>query len=186
MNSVSDHFMISKVFQVFFSKSQFFHCFDTYTSQVRKAKSAKNHFFVLFYSAKSIWDHFTISKLFKFFFQKVNFLTVSCFDPILHRWEKSLFSALSKCKIRFRSFYDFNTFSSFFFEKSIFLLFRPLCWKGEKREVREKSFLMLFYSEKFNWEHFTISNFSSFFSKSQFFNCFVFRPYTAQGRKITF
>ena len=62
----------------------------------------------------------------------------------------------------------FQNFSKFFFRKINFLLFRPLCCKGEKREVREKSFSMLFYSAKFNWDHFTISNFSSFFQKVNF------------------
>ena len=62
----------------------------------------------------------------------------------------------------------FQNFSKFFFRKINFLLFRPICCKGEKREVREKSFLMLFYSAKFNWDRFTISNFSSFFQKVNF------------------
>ena len=40
--SNTNHFTISKIFQVIFSKNQFFHCFDPYTAQVRKMKSAKN------------------------------------------------------------------------------------------------------------------------------------------------
>ena len=39
--SISDHFTITELFQVFFSKSQFFHCFGPYTPQVRNMRSAK-------------------------------------------------------------------------------------------------------------------------------------------------
>ena len=60
-------------FEVFFRKINFFYCFDPYTAQVRKEKSAKNHFFVLSYGAKTISDHFTISNFFQNFKKKLNF-----------------------------------------------------------------------------------------------------------------
>ena len=95
-----------------------------YTLQVRKVNSAKNHFLVLFYSARSISDHFTISELFQ----------------------------------------------AFFFKKSIFSLFRPLYFTGEKHEVRKKSFLVLFSSEKSNSDLFYDFKFlKSFFQKIIFF-----------------
>ena len=65
-----------KMFQDFSKNKFFFHCFTPYTAQVRKVKSAKNHFSVVFYSAKSISDHFTISN-FSSFFKKKIFFTVS-------------------------------------------------------------------------------------------------------------
>ena len=107
---------------LFFSKSQFSHCFDPYISQVGKAKSAKNLFLVLFYSAKTISDFFTISKLFQVFFRKINFF--HSFDPYtakarnMKEEKKQFFIALSWCKIQFRTFYDFNFFKFFLLKLS--------------------------------------------------------------------
>ena len=65
-----------QIFQVFFQKINFFTVSILYTAQVRKVKSAKNHFLVLFYSAKSISDHFTISELFQVFFSKNQYFSL--------------------------------------------------------------------------------------------------------------
>ena len=78
--SISDHFTISELFQVFFSKNQFFSLFRTLCCKVEKHVVRKQSFLVLFYSAKSNSDHVSI------FFEKLNFFTVS--TPILHKWEK--------------------------------------------------------------------------------------------------
>ena len=85
--SISDHFTISELFQDFsFKKLICFIVLTPYTAQVRKVKSTKNHFLVLFYSAKSLSDHFTIPELFKsFFFKNSIFFTVS--NLKLQRWE---------------------------------------------------------------------------------------------------
>ena len=65
-----------KFFNFFFKKLIFFSVLTPYTAQVRKVKSAKNHFLVLFYSAKSISDHFTISETFQVFFSKNQFFSL--------------------------------------------------------------------------------------------------------------
>ena len=66
-----------------------------YTAQVRKVQSAKNHFLVLFYSAKSISDHFTISELFQVFSKNQFFSlfrTLYCKGEKHEVSKKSLFS----------------------------------------------------------------------------------------------
>ena len=78
--SISDQFTISKLFQVFFWKINFFHSFEPYAAKVKNVKSEKKSFLALFYSAKSNTHYFTISSFFRFFF------TLS--TPILHKWEK--------------------------------------------------------------------------------------------------
>ena len=75
-----------QIFQVFFQKIKFFYCFDPYTAQVRKLKSAKNHSLVLFYSAKSISDFFTIPEFFQVFFTNNHFF--SLFRTIYCKGEK--------------------------------------------------------------------------------------------------
>ena len=105
-----------KFFKFFFPTINF-HCFEPYTAKVRKVKSAKNNFLVLFYSAKSVSDHFTISKLFQVFFRTIFFSlfrTLYCKGEKHEVRKKSFFSDLLYCKIQFRPFYDFKTFSSFF------------------------------------------------------------------------
>ena len=115
-------------------------------------------------------------QIFQVFFQKLIFFTVSIpYTAQVRKVQsakKSLFSPLLWCKIRFRPFYDFRTFSSFFSENQFFSLFRTLYCKGEKYEVRKKSFLVLFDSAKSNSDHFTLSNFSIFIFKNKFFYCF--------------
>ena len=73
--SISDHFTISELFQVFIQKS-FFSLFRTLYCKVEKHDVRKKSFLVLFDSAKSNSDHFTISN-FSSFFSKINFFTVS-------------------------------------------------------------------------------------------------------------
>ena len=104
-------------------------------------RSEKKSFLVLFYSAKPNSAPVRISN-FSSFFKKLFFLL---FRPLYCTGEKSevskrsLFSALLLCKNHFRPFYVFRTFSSFFFQKTIFfLLFRTLYCKGEKHKVRTK------------------------------------------------
>ena len=52
----------------------------------------------------------------------------------------------------------------------------------DKQASGQKIFLVLLYSAKSNSDHFTISNFTSFFQKINFFNVSI--PYTAQVRKV--
>ena len=87
-----------QIFQVFFSKIYFFYCFGPYTAQVRNMRSAKNHFLVLFYSAKSSSDHFTISELSSYFSKNQFF---------------SLFRFLY-CKVKKQEVRKKITFQSFF------------------------------------------------------------------------
>ena len=77
----------------------------------------------------------------------------------------------------------FENFSSFFSKHQFFSLFRTLYCKGEKHEVRKKSFLVLFYSAKSNSDLVTTSNFIKFFFKKLIFFT-VLTPYTAQVRKV--
>ena len=106
-----------QIFQVFFSKNYFFYCFDPYTAQVRKLKSVKNHFLVLFYSAKSISDHFTISEFFQVL-QKINFL--HCFEPYtakvknMRSEKKVIFSALLLVQNPIQTMLRFQIFQVFF------------------------------------------------------------------------
>ena len=76
-----------QISQVFFQKINFFTVLIPYNAQVRKVSSAKNHFLVLFYSAKSISDHFTISELFQFLFSKYQFF--SLFRTLYCKGEKN-------------------------------------------------------------------------------------------------
>ena len=143
-----------------------------YTAQVRKVKSAKNRFLVLFYSAKSISDHFTISEIFQVFFKKSIFFTVS--NPILQRWEiwgqKKIILVLFNSAKSISDQFTIWEFFQVFWKKSNFSLFRTLYCKGEKHEVRKKSFLVLFYSAISISDQFTIWElFQVFFSKHQFF-----------------
>ena len=165
--SNSDRFTISNF-------SSFFKNFVPYTAQVRKVKSAKNHFLVLFYSAKSISDHFTISELFQIFFKKSIFLLF-----------RTLYWKGKNDEVRKKSFlvlfYSAKSNSDLFifqifqvFSKNVFLLFRPLYCTGEKNEIRKKSFLVLFYSAKSNSDHVTISNFSCLFFEKLIL--LLFRP----------
>ena len=79
----------------------------------------------------------------------------------------------------------FENFFKFFFLKKhqFFSLFRTLYCKGEKHEVRKKSFLVLFYSAKSISVQFTIWElFQVFFSKKhQFFS--LFRTLYCKGEK---
>ena len=60
---------LRKILQFFSQKFENFLCFDPYTAWLKKRKSTKNHFWVLFHSEKS--DHFSTSKNFGFFFSKI-------------------------------------------------------------------------------------------------------------------
>ena len=61
-----------QIFQVFFRKIYFFYCFDPYTAQLRKIKSAKNNL-LLSYGAKTISDHFRNSNFFQNLKKILNF-----------------------------------------------------------------------------------------------------------------
>ena len=112
-----------QIFQVFFQKINFFYCFDPYTAQVRKLKSAKNHLLMLFYSAKSISDHFTISEFFQVFFTKNQFFplfrTLYCKGE-KHEVRKKSFLGLFFSAKPNSDHVTISNFSSFFFKKLIF------------------------------------------------------------------
>ena len=61
-----------QIFQVFFRKINFFYCFDPYTAQLRKMKSAKNKH-LLSYGEKTISDHFGNSNFFQNLKKNLNF-----------------------------------------------------------------------------------------------------------------
>ena len=160
-----------QIFQVFFPNINIFTVLTPYTAQVRKVKSAKNHFLVLFYSAKSISDHFTISELFQFFFKKLIFFTVS--NPILQRWEtwvqnKSFLVLFYSAK----SNSDHVTIWSFFRKINFFYCFDPYTAQVRKVKSAENHFFVLFHSAKSISDPFTISEFFQVFFKNQFFHCF--------------
>ena len=106
--------------------------------------STKNHFWVLFHSAKPISDHFRTLKNFEKFFPKIWNFYVS--TPWLHRWKK-----WSQQKITFEcSFIAQNPFQTIlglrkilknFSQKFEIFMFRPLDCIGEKSEVNKKSLL---------------------------------------------
>ena len=125
--------MISELFQVFFAKSQFFHCFDPYTSQVRNMRSAKNHFLVLIYSAKSNSDHFTIPNFSTLFLQQI-FFTVSTPYTAQRRKVKSAKNHFLALFYSAKSISDHFTtselFHVFFSKNQFFSLFRTLYCKG--------------------------------------------------------
>ena len=82
-----------EIFKVFFQEINFFTVLTPCTAQVRKVKSAKNHFLVIFYSAKSISDHLTISDLFQVF-------SKNCFFSLF----RTLYCKGGKHEVRKKSF----------------------------------------------------------------------------------
>ena len=137
-------FLFFQSFSKFFFKNLIFFIVSIlYTAQVKKVKSAENHFLVLFYIAKSISDHFTISELFQVFFQKTSFF--HCFEPYTAkvrnmRSEKKSFLVLFYSA---KSNSDHFTISNFlsFFKNLIFLLFRPpILHKWEKWRQQKITF----------------------------------------------
>ena len=106
-----------QIFQVFFLKLIFFTVSTPYTAQVRKVKSAKSHFFVLFYSAKSISEHFKISELFQVFFPKTQifslFLTLYCKGE-KHKVRKKLYLVLFYIAKSNSDHVKISKFSSFY------------------------------------------------------------------------
>ena len=133
-----------QIFQVFFFKNLiFFTVSNPYTAQVRKVKSPKKHFLVLFYSAKSISDLFTNSELFQVFFPKSIFFTFS--NPIMQRWEtwgqkKSVLGLFYSAKSNSDHVTILN-FSSFFSKKLIlFTVSTPILHKWEKWSQQKITF----------------------------------------------
>ena len=128
-------------FQVFFSKNSF--CFTVstpYTAQVRKVTWAKNHFSVLFNSAKSISDHFTISELFQVFSKNQFF---SLFRPLYCKGEKhevrkkSFLLLFYSVKSISDQFTIWELFQGFFFKISIFFhCFEP--YTAKVRSMRSE------------------------------------------------
>ena len=157
-------------FNFFFQKFNFFTVSTPILERWETWGQRKSHFLVLFYSAKSNSDHFTISELFQCFFSKYQFF--SRFRSLYckgekHEFRKNQFSVLFfivqnpfQTILRFQ-----NIFNVFFSKYQLFSRFWSLYCKGEKHEVRKKSFLVLFYSAKSNSDRVKISDFSSFFSK---------------------
>ena len=80
------------------------------------------------------------------------------------------FLALSLASIlpKFNAFNANLTYFQVFFYRKInfFHCFDPYAAKVRNVKSEKIHFLVRFYSAKSNWDHFTISNFSSFFSKS--------------------
>ena len=138
------------------------------TAQVRKVKSAKNHFLVIFYSAKSISDHFTISDLFQVFSKNQFF---SLFRALYckgekHEVRKKSFWCSVIVQNPFQTNLRFENFFKFFFKTSIFFtVSNPILQRWEAWG-KKKSFLVLFYSAKSNSDHVTTSNFQGFFSRN--------------------
>ena len=93
-------------------------------------------FFLVFYSARSNSDHFAISN-FSSFPKKINF---TCEKSEVSK--KSFFSALSYCKVHFRTFYDFKAFPTFFF-------FFHCLEKSEKLVIRKKIVFIEFFQTVF-------------------------------------
>ena len=137
--SISEHFAISKLSQVFFQKINFFTVSTPYTAQVRKLKSAKNHFLMLFCIEKIISDHLKISKLFQVS-RKINFF--HCFDPYTAKVgnmksDKNHFLVLLYGAKSISDHFTVSNFSSFF-QKNYFYCFDPLYCTGEKSEVSKR------------------------------------------------
>ena len=129
-----------------------------------------------------------IENFFKFFFKNQFFSlfrTLYCKGE-KHEVRKKSFLVLFYSANPFQTNLRFENFFKFFFLKKhqFFSLFRTLYCKGEKHEVRKKSFLVLFYSAKSISVQFTIWElFQVFFSKNiNFFHCF--EPYTAKVRSM--
>ena len=176
-----------QIFQVFFSKKLIlFTVLTPYTPQVRKVKSAKNHFLVIFYSGKSISDHFTISELFQVsaknqFFSL--FRTLYCKDE-KHEVRKKSFLVLFYSAKSNSDHVTTSNFSSFFFQKIHFvLLFRPPIrhtwekWREQKIIFQCSSIVQNPFQTILRFQ-----NFFKFFQKINFFYCF--KPYIAKVRNM--
>ena len=126
----------------FFKKLIFFIVLTPYTAQVRKEKSAKNHFLVIFCSAKSISDHFTISEIFQVFWknQFSLFRTLYCKGEKHEVRKKSflvLFYSAISISDQFTIWELFQVFFSkhqFFFTVSNPILQRWEAW-GQKKII---------------------------------------------------
>ena len=123
---------------------------------------------------------------FNFFFQNINFFTNWTLYCKVEKHEvrkKSFLVLFYSAKSISVQFTIWELFQVFFLKKhQFFSLFRTLYCKGEKHEVRKKSFLVLFYSAKSISVQFTIWElFQFFFSKHQFFS--LFRTLYCKGEK---
>ena len=137
---------------------------------VEQKKVHKNHFLVLFHSAKSISNYFRTIKIFGIFFLK-NSKFLYLLTPTLPRWRKVnstkkhlwlLFHSAKSISYQFRTPKNFGIF----FSKIWNFVFQTLYCIGEKSEINKKSFLVLFYSAKPISDHFrTLKNFEKFSKK---------------------
>ena len=139
----------------------------------------KNHFLVLFYSAKSISDHFTISEFFQVFFQKINFFslfrTLYCKGE-KHEVRKKSFLVLFYSAKSNSDHVTISNFSSFFFEKLIFVYcFDPYTAQVRKMKSAKNNIWVLSYGAK------TISELSKNFQKN-----LNFSQYASQGKCVEY
>ena len=89
---------------------------------VEQKKFPKNHFWVLFYRAKSIWYNFRTSKNFGFFSQNFSFFWIflKCFDPPYCQNEKKW----SQQKMTYEcTFIAQNSFQTFWGLQKVWILF---------------------------------------------------------------
>ena len=177
-------------FKFFFEQSIFFTVSTSYTAQVRKVKSAKNNFLVLFYSAKSVSDHFTISEIFQVFFRTVNF---HCFKPYTAKVRKVKSEKNHSLVIFYiaKSNSDHFTISKLFqvFFRTVIFFFTVLTfYTAQVRKVKsaKNNFLVLFNSAKSVSDHFTISKFFQvFFRTINFFHCFDLLYCTGEKSEVS-
>ena len=142
---------------------------------LNEMKPTKNHYWVLFHSAKSISNHFRTLKKCRFFFSKIQ-NSYMCWPPILPRWTKMnstknhmwvLFHSAKSNSYHFRTFENFEKFLKFFE-----ISFRPLYCIGEKKVKSTKNyFWVLFHSAKSLSDHFRIEFYlKNFRKKFKIFN----------------